>query len=672
MTKSPNNSVGDSKTPPLRPEERGLRTASDQAAFIGADKSAPVSKISGLGSVAAAVSTMNSPDKQPTCKQSLWFSFFFDGTGNNLAADEGFSKHSNVAKLFRAHVADDTVSGTYAIYIPGVGTYFPAVGDDGGSKLGLGTGSKGEERLNHALKKFDSYLIPHLGRTQASPSAAIVEINMAFFGFSRGAALARAFLNLVLKERCIKIGEKWVLKTGKWPMRFRFMGLFDTVASVGLPMSANTTSKTGTVFSSVKYMLSDRLQSYLETRPESLAFAEGAQPGADPAPGKYDGHASWGGRLTIDYAVEEVRHFIAAHETRNSFPVDSVSISRSGAITKPPHFYETVYPGAHSDVGGSYAPGEGARSDLRAEGLGLVPLIHMYKYAMAKGVPFLPATVWPKGNKADFEISKVLVETYNDYLKKVGNFPTLGQLINKHMELYFSWRFRAIKIKAAGNHDEASRISARRTEFAKEANRIDEEIAELEKKESSATAELNAVIARRAAHTGYAYGVSATKPTSSTVDSSIQDAQDKKKKAHDEVLKAKARKLANPNMDDLSKMLDMYDAQLLSDVKAIRNVILRRRDFGGNLAGERAKELRPHYKILMEAYENEFEKNRGLTDQTIIGFFDNYVHDSLAAFAGDATLPSDPRVVYLGGDEKYQFASHLNQGQMNQKLSGAC
>ena len=69
------------------------------------------------------------------------------------------------------------------------------------------------------------------------------------------------------------------------------------------------------------------------------------------------------------------------------------------------------------------------------------------------------------------------------------------------------------------------------------------------------------------------------------------------------------------------------------------------------------EDLRPHYKALIEAYENEFEKNNGLKDEAVISFFDNYVHDSLAGFGGDATLPSDPRVVYLGGDEKYQYAS---------------
>ena len=37
-------------------------------------------------------------------------------------------------------------------------------------------------------------------------------------------------------------------------------------------------------------------------------------------------------------------------------------------------------------------------------------------------------------------------------------------------------------------------------------------------------------------------------------------------------------------------------------------------------------------------------------------FFDLYVHDSLAGFAKDETLPSDPRCIYVGGDEESRHA----------------
>jgi hypothetical protein len=102
-------------------------------------------------------------------------------------------------------------------------------------------------------------------------------------------------------------------------------------------------------------------------------------------------------------------------------------------------------------------------------------------------------------------------------------------------------------------------------------------------------------------------------------------------------------------------MLEVYDKQLLADVQAIRDKVAKPGIFGGSSKAKRL-ELRPHYKAMVEAYENEFEKNMGLVDSTIIGFFDNYVHDSLAGFGQDATIPSDPRVVYLGGDEKYEYA----------------
>jgi hypothetical protein len=648
--------VGDSKTPPLQASEVGLRLGSDQAEEIHADVSQSASKPSVVQSTHYAVQAIKAQDVRPiTCEQILWFSFFFDGTGNNRYVDEGMQKHSNVAKLFRVHRQTDKIRGIYAFYIQGVGTYFPEIGDDGGGALGLGCGAMGTERLNYALKKLDESIGYHLQQAKA-PSNAIVEINVAVFGFSRGAALARAFVNLLLEERCVLRRDKLVLKDSTWPIRIRFMGLFDTVASVGLPMSTNTTSTAGAVASSISYMISSRLRDYPATRPSMLAFSEKAAAGADPAPGLYDGHGDWGNKMEIDPKVEEVRHFIAAHELRNSFPVESVSILRSKRISKPSHFYETVYPGVHSDIGGSYAPGEGARSDNSSENLGLVPLIHMYKYALVKGVPLLPVGAWSNDNKADFDVSAKLLATYNHYCKMVEAFGSLGQSINKNMSLYFAWRFRAIRIKAQGAREESDRISVQKIKFKKQEAEIDREIDSLKKREKAAAAELQSVIERRAAEVRSISGAKNTQKSASIGNDEIKDARHKVRMAHNDLLEAKARKDALPNMESLQEMLDMYDRQLLADVQAIREAFSKQGMFGGAPDVARRGELRPHYKILVEAYENEFEKNKGLTDEKIISLFDNYIHDSLAAFAKDATLPSDPRVVYLGGDEKYAYA----------------
>lgn len=646
--------TGDLRSPSLRPSERGLRAGVDQADEIAAEGSAVGAKVNALESLTCIVTKAGLAEERPTCKQRLWFSFFFDGTGNNLQADTSIFKHSNVAKLYRVHNQVDVKVGVYRIYIPGVGTYFPEIGDNGGGLLGLGTGSMGQERLDHALKEFDKYFAQHLSREKSSPSAQIVETNIAVFGFSRGAALARAFVNLMLEKRCARSDGKWKLKNSDSALRFRFMGIFDTVASVGVPMSNNTTSKIGAALSSVGFMIKDRLTSYLATRPRALAFSDNGMPGADPAPGKYDGHLDWGGRLAIDPAVEEVRHFIAAHENRNSFPVDSISILGENGITKPAHFYESVYPGVHSDVGGGYAPGEGGRSEIRAESLALVPLIHMYKHAIACGVPLRPPTAWARENKEDFEISSALLETYNVYLKTIKPTSSLGILMNQHMAQYFAWRFRNIRNKDRRG-DESRRIAKQREIFNKGHAQIDKQIEDLKKKEALAASELNILVSRRAAYTARTYGNQAQARSSGVSDQQISDAQMKKQLAQDELLRAQARKLAHPNMESFQQMVDFYDDRLLKDVRAICGKF----SLEGSLSFYKdtgKSSLRPHYQALVEAYRNEFERSKGMTDQTVMSFFDNYVHDSLAAFAQDATLPSDPRVVYLGGDAKYEYA----------------
>jgi hypothetical protein len=121
----------------------------------------------------------------------------------------------------------------------------------------------------------------------------------------------------------------------------------------------------------------------------------------------------------------------------------------------------------------------------------------------------------------------------------------------------------------------------------------------------------------------------------------------------DKLLVAKSKRDALPNMVKFNTFNNMYDKRLMEDVAMIRNVYLK----GGAAKSHfNAKDLRPHYKVMIEAYENEFLHHSGMTDPDLIDFFDNYVHDSLSGFAYDATLPSDPRVVYLGDDEKYRYA----------------
>lgn len=120
-------------------------------------------------------------------------------------------------------------------------------------------------------------------------------------------------------------------------------------------------------------------------------------------------------------------------------------------------------------------------------------------------------------------------------------------------------------------------------------------------------------------------------------------------------MREQAKLDALPATEGLVEQIAAYDAKLLADARAIYDRYTNKDRFSGKPLAS-ISDLRPHYKALMEAYTAEYIDNAGLSDQTIIDFFDNYVHDSLSGFAKDATVPSDPRVVYLGGDEKYRYA----------------
>jgi hypothetical protein len=212
----------------------------------------------------------------------------------------------------------------------------------------------------------------------------VTQINVAVFGFSRGAAEARAFANW--------LGELLKQDSGRYtlagiPLRVYFMGLFDTVASVGM---------------------------------------------ANLFPG-VNGHMAWAdGNMHIAPVVEQCVHYIALHEQRACFP------SETAAKVK-----QVVYPGMHSDVGGGYLPEEqGKRAQLSQ-----IPLNDMYHEAMKAGVPLLTRAeinAEPKLKK-DFFIPPDLIEAYKVYWRDSGittGSATAGtkSLVHQHTHEYLQWR----------------------------------------------------------------------------------------------------------------------------------------------------------------------------------------------------------------------------------------
>lgn len=163
----------------------------------------------------------------------------------------------------------------------------------------------------------------------------VKSVHVSVFGFSRGAAQARAFLH-----RLYKFTDAWGSGCGHSiagvPLYVNFLGIFDTVASVGLA---------------------------------SMSRAS-------------DGKWNWasGELMSIHPEAKQSVHFAALHEQRINFPLD---LAMSGQ--------ERLYPGMHSDVGGGYSPGTQGKDfvDGKSDGtakLSQIPLIDMHYEAIKAGV----------------------------------------------------------------------------------------------------------------------------------------------------------------------------------------------------------------------------------------------------------------------------------------------
>jgi len=173
--------------------------------------------------------------------------------------------------------------------------------------LEVSGGLVNDSKLRHTfLTKHAGKITMQLARAATTPNVSGVYLDV--FGFSRGAAQARVFCTWLFES---------LLKDGKLcgvPAYVRFLGLFDTVASVGLNVT---------------------------------------------------GHHAWATtkNLRIHSEVKSCVHYVALHEFRNNFPLDSLCVD--GVL--PPNCCEQLAVGCHSDVGGGYEPGvQGKGITLRA------------------------------------------------------------------------------------------------------------------------------------------------------------------------------------------------------------------------------------------------------------------------------------------------------------------
>lgn len=469
------------------------------------------------------------------------------------------------------------------------------------------------------------------------PADKIEGIDLSVFGFSRGAALARAFARRV-NERC-----DWQSGQARWPsvnkaLSIQFLGLFDTVASVGLPAS------TGLGASKVA-VSPEKLGAELDNRRSGFgsglqAQAFGDLPGADPTPWVFDGHMGWARNLRIPPVVSRTVHLMAMNELRNSFPLDTIW----DGSELPPGATEIVYPGAHSNVGG-YRPGESGKSVTRGLILSKIPLRKMYEEATQSGVPLLSLTN-PKV-AGDFHFDPELADRFNQVATKAGfTQGRLGDALLAHSQLYYRWRFRKISLRL--REQEYAEIRKQEAVFRQEAEGesgqggLKQRVEQLKAQADKAENEM---------HSKHSAWLTASQAAPDFAHESKRDAYEQAKARHeaaqDEYLKEKAKLDTLPDYQgELIGKLDLYDEHLIKDVSYLK------------AQRQANNKLRPHYERLLQAYDDEFTHGRGLTDALVIDFYDSFVHDSLAGFAKDVTLPSDPRCCYIGGDVELKYADN--------------
>ena len=306
----------------------------------------------------------------------------------------------------------------YKYYIPGVGTPFPEVNDLDFSMMGLATATHGEDRINWGLLRIIDALKRTTTKKSLSNSASwsavdkmatsmasfgltgaanrfetfqsllndmapelqkalvptepgktkLLSIKLYVYGFSRGAAAARTFVNWLTgllpkpkeekdkPEQCLAVGDL------KIPLSVEFLGLLDTVASVGVAHIAPVAEG-------------------------HMGWADGSQ--ELPAEKIYGG------------LIKKCVHLVSSHEQRLCFPLDSI---RRPDGTYPANSEEVVYPGMHSDIGGGYPPGDQGKANGSDDGLLLSQIVlnDLFSAAFFKGAPFkVPEECLPLDLKKD-------------------------------------------------------------------------------------------------------------------------------------------------------------------------------------------------------------------------------------------------------------------------------
>lgn len=259
------------------------------------------------------------------------------------------------------------------------------------------SGSGVEIRLNRALDDLEQAL--------TEQTMAITSIDVAIFGYDRGAAIARGFANKLVERYRSKTTDALEYRSRRQPkaaeIRLTFLGLIDSVSSVA---EANPVLNQLPLF---KASLKERV------------------------------------KLAIPDKVQRVVHMAAAHDPRFFMRIDRID----GADDQYRHY---LYPGCQENVGGGLPPGCLGKSNDFAK----LPARRMLAEAYRVGVPVYSIDelktsdpqVWKAFQLTDGSAkgaagasANVLYRAYRQAVAKMSNAAVSPDAIQAHTILWIKY-----------------------------------------------------------------------------------------------------------------------------------------------------------------------------------------------------------------------------------------
>jgi hypothetical protein len=342
----------------------------------------------------------------------LKIGIFFDGTGNDNQKKNKDSL-SNVWYLYDMHKGDGKDLGdSYALrkfYQRGVGSESDGLLSWAVDTAGNAGGYGAAVRFDNAIYYIEQYIIQYADKTEgALPST----IQLDVFGFSRGAAMARHFVNCI-KQNYFDFKDPDINEVFSANNIFiNFLGVFDTVGSFNI---AGDNDDFGFSFH-IK-------PSWIESKAVHI------------------------------YALNEYRwgfdQQALTQKQDSNYPIDIIE----------GNFIEIGLPGAHSDIGGSYSYNDEDSIQFANNALlACPPLALMAKHAIENGVSLVEELSDQARKDAANAIKKdgvdgtrsydEMIESYNliiPYIQNEKLRPPVG-LWREHIALVDIYKYKLKKI----------------------------------------------------------------------------------------------------------------------------------------------------------------------------------------------------------------------------------